>query len=143
MTTSEKPPKFTKKHKGINDDTDCSDNLDNPLVQQILEMWNRVETENIKYRENTFSFLKLIVWIEFAFVLILIILNIWINISPIIISSIITGVIIQTLGLVCVVVKYLFNNKDDKYLEYIAKIVLPYKQLKKSNKKLNNLKSKL
>lgn len=121
MKISEKAPTFNKKQVGIdiiNDD----EKLNNPPVAQILQMWNKVERQNIEYRENTFTFLKRIVYYELLFLLVLILINCFAPISPIIISSVITGVIVQTFGLVWVVVKYLFNNKDDKYLEYIAKI---------------------
>lgn len=122
MKISEQTPTFNRKLTGINDCINDDENINNPPITQILQMWNNVESQNIEYRKNTFQFLKRIVYAELSFLVILIFINCFAPISPIIISSVITGVIVQTLGLVWVVVKYLFNNKDDKYLEYIAKI---------------------
>lgn len=84
------------------------------IIDKIEEIWERTENNNNTHRTN-------IVGIVFGLIVAeILIISIFIFMSPFVKFP--DHVIAQTFGLVTIMLRYLFNNKDDKFLEAISNI---------------------
>ena len=92
-------------------------------IDKVLDTWNDVEKDKKSERIAIAKFLKYLVVFELLSILVLVIFKEILHLDSAVISTIVGSVFLQTLGLVFIVVKYLFDDKSDKYLDNIAKIL--------------------
>jgi hypothetical protein len=92
------------------------------LIDKIEEIWERTETNNNKHRTNIVGVLFSLIVLEIVVISVFIFMSPFVKFPNYVIEIFSTAVIAQTFGLVTIMLKYLFNNKDDKFLEAISNI---------------------
>ncbi len=92
------------------------------LIDKIEEIWERTETNNNNHRTNIVGILFGLIVLEIVVISIFIFMSPFVKFPNYVIEIFSTAVIAQTFGLVTIMLKYLFNNKDDKFLEAISNI---------------------
>lgn len=92
------------------------------LIDKIEEIWERTETNNNNHRTNIVGILFGLIVAEVIIVAIFILMSPFVSFPKYLIEIFSSAVILQTFGLVKIMLQYLFNNKDDKFLEAISNI---------------------
>lgn len=92
------------------------------LIDKIEEIWERTETNNNNHRTNIVGIVFGLIVTEVVIVSIFIFMSPFVKFPQYLIEVFSTSVIVQTFGLVGIMLRYLFNNKDDKFLEAISNI---------------------
>lgn len=92
------------------------------VIDKIEEIWERNENANNRHRSRIITIVFGLIGIEIIIIGTSIFMSPFFKFPDYIIPAFSTAVVVQTFGLVMVVLKYLFNNKDDKFLEAISNI---------------------
>jgi len=92
------------------------------LINKIENKWEQIENNNKEHRSQIIGIIFTLIIIEIVFMICFIFMSPFVNFPNHLVEIFSTAVVIQTFGLVTIMLNYLFNNKDDKFLEAISKI---------------------
>lgn len=92
------------------------------VIDKIEEIWERTENNNNSHRTNIVGIVFGLIVAEVVIISCLIFMSPFVTFPKYLIEIFSTAIIAQTFGLVKIMLQYLFNNKDDKFLEAISNI---------------------
>lgn len=113
------------------DDKIAGMNIPGDAIQTVMKSFKTEDEFISKYRPRCLIVLLTIICLSIAGIIALITYNVFIKIDTIALIAALTTLLVETLGLLNIVFKYLFNRSENKVLDIVSNIIKEIITIKK------------